>query len=1091
MLVIQNGGTLAVSGGGFVGNLPGGVGAVTVTGAGSNWQTSGSVVVGGLGTGTLTIQDGGTVNSLGGGSVGLATGSTGTVTVTGPGSTWNNSPGGGLNIGSSGTGTLTIANGGRVINITPAAANIGDDPGSQGMVTVTGPGSLWSNSVGVNIGLLGTAALTVADGGVVNGPIVIATTVGAVGALNIGAGAGELAAAPGTVTASSVTFGAGTGTINFNHTSADYVFAPAIRGNGTVNVLAGTTILIGDSTYTGSTTISTAGTLQLGNGGTTGGIVGNVTDNGTLAFNRSDTVLFPGLISGSGGIVQAGTGTTIFTQDQTFTGGTVISQGALQLGNGGGTAGNVIGPIVDNGSLIVNRADIPILAGPISGTGSLSQIGTGRTILTGANTYTGGTTITNGTLQVGDGRTTGSIVGNVQDDAALVFDRSDTIVFGGNVSGSGQLGNFGAGTTVLTGQNTYTGGTRVAAGAVQLGDGGTQGSIVGDVSLTSGTLIFNRSDVVTFPGLISGAGGSVVQAGTGTTILTANNTYTAGTSITGGTLQLGNGGTTGGIASDAVADGGNLAFNRSDIVTAPYLISGSGNVSQIGSGTTILTANNVYTGTTTISAGTLQLGNGGSSGRVAGDVIDNAALVFDRSDVNPFGGHISGTGAVTQAGTGTTILTADSTYTGGTTISAGTLQLGNGGATGTIAGDVTDNGALAFNRSDTVTFPGVISGSGSLSQLGSGTTILTADNPYTGGTTVSGGVLVVGDVANPSAALSGGGPISVGSGATLGGYGSVTGAVTNSGVIAAGSATPGFSGSPIGTFTIIGNLLNQGAVRLDSGESAGNVLEVQGNYVGAGGATMAINTVLAGDDSPSDKLVINGGAATGDTTVQVTNVGGGGAETTGNGIQVVSAINGATTQEGRSRFPSPNCALALSTMTCSTAASPAATPPIGSCAPTSSWGRRSYRRSPLRSRHRSSLRSRRRSCRPRRASPSPRRRTRCRPASIRSSGPNSPPMGSCNRWRGNWGSPSSARSTTGSATPTSRMVAALRPPSRQKPCRPGSRGQRLHPARSSHRRCGVASSAKRSTTTIAPSPIHAPTAIWEASRAGSIFCADR
>ena len=105
------------------------------------------VVVGGLGTGTLTIQDGGTVNS-GGGSVGLSAGSTGTVTVTGPGSSWINGPSGGLNIGSFGTGTLTIANGGKVINITTLAANIGNGAGSQGTVTVTGAGSTWSNSSG-------------------------------------------------------------------------------------------------------------------------------------------------------------------------------------------------------------------------------------------------------------------------------------------------------------------------------------------------------------------------------------------------------------------------------------------------------------------------------------------------------------------------------------------------------------------------------------------------------------------------------------------------------------------------------------------------------------------------------------------------------------------------------------------------------------------------------------------------------------------------------------------------------------------------------------------------------------------------------
>ena len=118
----------------------------------------------------------------------------------------------------------------------------------------------------------------------------------------------------------------------------------------------------------------------------------------------------------------------------------------------------------------------------------------------------------------------------------------------------------------------------------------------------------------------------------------------------------------------------------------------------------------------------------------------------------------------------------------------------------------------------------------------------------------------------------------MGSGGTLGGYGSVTGDVTNSGVIAPGSAAPGLSGSPMGAFTI------------------------NGNYTGAGG-TMAINTVLGGSGSPSDLLVISGGAATGNTIVHVTNVGGVGAETTGNGIQVVEAVNGATTSPGAFALP--------------------------------------------------------------------------------------------------------------------------------------------------------------------------------------------
>ena len=143
------------------------------------------------------------------------------------------------------------------------AANIGNAAGSQGTVTVTGPGSRWINDLAVNIGNRGTGTLTIADGGNVTGPIVIATNAGAIGTLNIGAGAGDPAAAPGTITTQSVVFGSGTGALNFNHTSDAYVFAPAITGDGTVNVLAGTTTLSAANTYRGATNVS-AGTLRAG-----------------------------------------------------------------------------------------------------------------------------------------------------------------------------------------------------------------------------------------------------------------------------------------------------------------------------------------------------------------------------------------------------------------------------------------------------------------------------------------------------------------------------------------------------------------------------------------------------------------------------------------------------------------------------------------------------------------------------------------------------------------------------------------------------------------------------------------------------------
>ena len=152
----------------------------------------------------------------------------------------------------------------------------------------------------------------------------IATNAGAIGTLNIGAGAGNPAAAPGTLTAPSIAFGAGTGTLNFNHTSADYVFAPAISGNGTVNVLAGTTIFTGANSYSGATNVN-AGTLRAGALNTfSPNSAVTVASGGTLDLNGfSQTV--PSLTNA--GLVNMGTGTApgtvLTTTSYTGTGGTI------------------------------------------------------------------------------------------------------------------------------------------------------------------------------------------------------------------------------------------------------------------------------------------------------------------------------------------------------------------------------------------------------------------------------------------------------------------------------------------------------------------------------------------------------------------------------------------------------------------------------------------------------------------------------------------------------------------------------------------------------------------------------------------------
>src|SRR5690606_38142571 len=228
----------------------------------------------------------------------------------------------------------------------------------------------------------------------------------------------------------------------------------------------------------GGTTIS-EGTLQIGDGGTTGSIKGDVTNNAALIFDRSNSMLYRGDISGTGTVEKNSADMLIMIGANTYTGGSTIAEGTLQIGDGS-TLGSIDGDVTNNAALVFARSDAITYGGVISGTGTLQKSSVGTLTLTGANTYTGGTTISEGTLQIGDGGTSGSIVGDVVNNAALVFNRSDDLSYGGVISGTGTLTKRGSGALTLTGTHTYAGVTEIDDGTLIV-----NGS-VGEVSVNSG-----------------------------------------------------------------------------------------------------------------------------------------------------------------------------------------------------------------------------------------------------------------------------------------------------------------------------------------------------------------------------------------------------------------------------------------------------------------------------------------------------------------------------------------------------------------------------------------------------------------------------
>ena len=602
----------------------------------------------------------------------------------------------------------------------------------------------------------------------------------------------------------------------------------------------GTLILTGANTYSGGTTV-TAGTLQ----GNTGSLQGAIQNNAAVTFNQVESGTYEDIMSGSGSLSKQGDGTLVLTGANAYQGGTMVSAGTLQ-----GDTGSLQGPITNSTSVIFDQGSAGTYAGNMSGAGDLTKNGSGTLTLSGTNSYSGGTTVTAGKLE-GD---TGSLQGGITNDASVIFDQASTGTYAGVMEGAGDLVKNGDGTLILTGGNTYGGGTTVTAGTLQGSTGSLQGAIQNNAVVN-----FYQLASGTYGDIMSGRG-SLSKQGNGTLTLSGTNSYSGGTTVSEGTLQ---GNTT--SLQGSITNNQNVIFDQGSAGTYAGNMSGAGNLTKNGSGTLTLSGTNSYSGGTTVAAGKLE----GDTGSLQGPITNNTSVIFNQGSTGTYAGVMEGAGDLVKNGGGTVILTGGNTYTGGTTVSAGTLQ----GNTGSLQGDIQNSAAVTFNQVASGTYGDIMSGSGSLSKQGGGTLILTGANTYGGGTTVTDGTLegntgsLQGDIQNNSAVtfnqvasgtyediISGSGSLSKQGGGIL----VLTGANTY------GGGTTVSEGALQGSTTSLqGPITNDASVIFDQ-ESAGTYA---GNMSGAGNLTKngSGTLTLSGTNSYSGGTTVAAGKLEGDT----------------------------------------------------------------------------------------------------------------------------------------------------------------------------------------------------------------------------------
>lgn len=724
---------------------------------------------------------------------------------------------------------------------------------SSTVATVTGSTSLWSigTDLTIGIGQGGTNVLSVTNGARV-------TVGGAVSVdeySRIELGDGGLA---GSLTATSIT---NDGAIYADFSDTLTLAAP-ISGTGfLVKDGTGTLTLSGASTYTGSTSVE-AGTLlvegslgtgdvnvqagaTLGGSGTMDGLV-TVLNGGTLAPGSSPgTLTMGGLSLASGSILdyELGAPGTVGggVNDLVIITGALELDGILNIRTLSGFASGTYrlmeyGSLTSDGGLMFG--DVPAgydLAVLTSAPGEVILVAS----YTGLQFWNGAQTSANGSVNGGAGTWDSTSTNWTSQSGNVATSWADlTAVFAGPSGGSVTVATD---QTVAGLQFATDGYVLTGPGALLMASGGTEVRIDGGLGATIGVEI-------------AGAGG-LTKTGAGTITLTGLNTYSGGTSLNAGVLQVSADENLGAAPGGLVFNGGTLAttstfgsaravtintVGRFDVAATTGLIlsgdiAGAGTLVKEGTGILILTGTAAHAGGTLVSSGTLQVGMGGTTGALAGNVINNSEVAFVRSDTVTFAGDMTGTGSLRQSGTGTLILTGNVNLTGTTVINSGTLQVGDGGTTGTLTGAIDNNGFLLFNRSDSYTVANAISGFGIVGFSGGGTAVFSS--------TFNGGIAV----ADAGLVLDGNGLVGasvfVGQNGVLSGNGSVGFLqVTDGGVVAPGNS-PGsisvagdlrFDAGSVYRVDVTPDgahdtLTAGGAVTLDAGAVV-NVVAVPGRY---------------------------------------------------------------------------------------------------------------------------------------------------------------------------------------------------------------------------------------------------------------------